>query len=103
MIVFLQFRGVCDFTGEVGDIRDPLGPPQVITIGADVGIGTTGSTITASVAVQLEGFSLVVVAYTLPNDGGNSVAMVRPLARIVESRPIASNWSGQEMCREVTT
>ena len=73
----MQFRGVCDFTGEVGDIREPLRLPQAITIGADVGLGTAGSTITASVAVQLEGLSLVVVAYTLPNDGYNSVAIVR--------------------------
>ena len=73
----MQFRSTCDFTGEVGDIRDPLRLPQVITIGADLGLGTAGSTITASVAVQLKGFSLVVVAYTLPNDGGNSVAKVR--------------------------
>ena len=73
----MQFRGTCDFTGEVGDIRDPLRLPQVITIGADLGLGTAGSTITASVAVQLKGFSIVVVAYTLPNDGGNSVAKVR--------------------------
>ena len=65
----LQFREVCDFYGEVGDIRDPLCLSKVIDIGADVGIGTAGSTITASVAVQLEGFSLVVVAYTLPNRG----------------------------------
>ena len=64
----MQFREVCEFTGEVGDIREPFRPPEVITVGADVG---------ASVAVQLEGFSLVVVAYTLPNDGGNSVAIVR--------------------------
>ena len=76
-MVFMQYRGTCDFTGEVGDIRDPLRLPQVITIGADLGLGTAGSTITASVAVQLKGFSLVVVAYTLPNDGGNSVAKVR--------------------------
>ena len=76
-MVFMQFRGTCDFTGEVGDIRDPLRLPQVITIGADLGLGTAGSTITASVAVQLKGFSLVVVAYTLPNDGGNSVAKVK--------------------------
>ena len=73
----MQFRGVCDFTGEVGNIREEFRLPQAITIGADVGIGTAGSTITASVAVQLEGFSLVVVAYTLPNDGDNSVAIVR--------------------------
>ena len=76
-MVFMQFRGTCDFTGEVGDIRDPLRLPQVITIGADLGLGTAGSTITASVAVQLKGFSIVVVAYTLPNDGGNSVAKVK--------------------------
>ena len=105
----MQFRGVCDFNGEVGDIREPNRLLEVIDIGADVGIGTAGSTITASVAVQLEGFSLVVVAYTLLNDGGNSVAIVRHLARVVESRPVASNWSGQEMgwvkgvCQEVTT
>ena len=77
LAVFLQFRGVCDFTGEVGNIREGFRLPEAITIGADVGIGTAGSTITASVAVQLEGFSLVMVAYTLPNDGGNSVAIVR--------------------------
>ena len=105
----MQFRGVCDFNGEVGDIREPNRLLEVIDIGADVGIGTAGSTITASVAVQLEGFSLVVVAYTLLNDGGNSVAIVRHLTRVVESRPVASNWSGQEMgwvkgvCQEVAT
>ena len=72
----MQFRGVCDFTGEVGNITEEFRLPQAITIGADVGMGA-GSTITASVAVQLEGFSLVLVAYTLPNDGDNSVAIVR--------------------------
>jgi hypothetical protein len=40
------------------------------------GFSTDFSTITASVAVQLEGFSLVVVAYTLFNNPGNLIEIV---------------------------
>jgi hypothetical protein len=42
----------------------------------DDGITTDLSTITASVAVQLEGFSLVVVAYSLFRNAGNLIEIV---------------------------
>ena len=83
--MFLQFqgagRGVCNFVGEVGDTdtqTNPIRPPQLINIGGnfghvtDSGISTDLSTITASVAVQLEGFSLVVVIYSLFEILGNN-------------------------------
>lgn len=77
----IQFRDACDFSGEVGDTRPmaTLGPifaSQVVSIGDNLGIGTAGSTISANVAVQLEGFSLVLVAYTNINNGVHSIAMV---------------------------
>ena len=49
--------------------------PSIISVGDDLGTASARSTITASVAVQLEGFSLVVVAYTAL-DGSNSVGIV---------------------------
>jgi hypothetical protein len=89
MSLFLQFqgggRGVCNFAGEVGNTDSstpPIRPPEVIDIAGnfghvtDDGISTDLSTITASVAVQLEGFSLVVVAYSLFNNRGHLIEIV---------------------------
>ena len=57
--------GVADFSSTT------IIPSSVIDIGAG-----DGTTISASVAVQLEGFSLVVVAYTIPSSGEHEIGIV---------------------------
>ena len=46
-------------------------PHTVINLGF-----SGGTTISASVAVQLEGFSLVVVAYTIPSSDEHEIGIV---------------------------
>jgi hypothetical protein len=87
--ILVQFqgegRGVCNFVGEVGNTdsqADPIRSMQVIDIGGNYGhvtdnrFATDQSTITASMAVQLQGLSLVVVAYTVLNNRGHLIEIV---------------------------
>jgi len=56
----------------LGPIRDTRG----FYVADMVSIGSLTTTITASVAVQLEGFSLMVVAYTVPESSLSSTGIV---------------------------
>ena len=74
MCINTQFNGRCDFGTDFGlavSTTDPLTLYSVINIGAG-----DGTTLSASVAVQLEGFSLVVVAYTIPSSGEHEIGIV---------------------------
>ena len=64
----------------IGDSNDILAT-TVIDIGTDLAVASRLSTITASVAVQLEGFSLIMVAYTSVS-GQNSLAIVSQLVSL---------------------
>ena len=61
----------------MSDIPPPTLTPvsEMVNIGGDIGDGVFGTTITASVAVKLDTFSLMVVAYTFTS-GNSSLAIV---------------------------
>ena len=68
---------MCNISLPIGANRnDPVSVPvsEVVDIGGLVD-GVSRSTITASVAVQIDTFSLMVVAYTSPS-GINSIGIV---------------------------
>ena len=73
--MYPQFNGECTFGTEIGVAdflsTEVLQPSAVI----DIGVGD-GTTLSASVAVQLEGFSLVVVAYIIPSSGEHEIGIV---------------------------
>ena len=74
MCINTQFNGRCDFDT---DFELALSTTDALTLYSVINIGAIdGTTISASVAVQLEGFSLVVVAYTIPSSGEHEIGIV---------------------------
>ena len=67
-----QFTGVCDFSNALGNGADS----QTLRIPSIVSIGQAGHIITASIAVQLDGYSFVVLAYRTPANGRNYMGIV---------------------------
>ena len=69
---------MCDISLPIGAFqptRVSIPVSQVISIGDDIGDGVVGTTITASVAVKIDSFSLMVVAYTSPS-AASSIGIV---------------------------
>ncbi len=74
LLLFLQPVNVCDFGGvlaldDLDSANDAIVPPIPVTIILDVGgnagspLGSRGADISASVAIQVDDFSLMMVAY----------------------------------------
>ena len=70
----LQFTSRCTFGTNIGVAGNTEASLTLYSI-IDIGAGD-GTTLSASVAVQLEGFSLVVVAYTIPSSGEHEIGIV---------------------------
>ena len=73
--VYTQFNGRCDFGTDFGLT---VSTAEALTLYSVINIGAIddGPTLSASVAVQLEGFSLVVVAYTIPSSDEHEIGIV---------------------------
>ena len=73
---------MCDISIPIGVFdTDPtalIPVSTIVNIGGDVEGGVSQTLITASVAVQIDNFSLMVVAYTFPNDSHSLTIVSQP-------------------------